>query len=69
MALINGQLIPWIVDLNLPVGARRYPRFELKPPPSDDLKLQLEIDRFFTEQDLALDETELYERYGRNVRN
>ena len=67
MALVNGQLIPWIVDLNFPPATRRYPRFVLKPPIDDDLRLQLEIDRFFTEQGLKPDETELYERYGRGT--
>jgi phage gp29-like protein len=65
MALINTQLVRWIVDLNFPAGERSYPRWQLTPPASDDLKLQLEIDRFFAEQGLGLDKPELYGRYGR----
>ncbi len=65
MALVNTQLVRWIVDLNLPAGRRSYPRWQLSPPADGDLKLQLEIDRFFAEQGLALDQAELYSRYGR----
>ena len=65
MALINGQLIRWIVDLNFPPAMRLYPRWELKPPSAQDLGLQLEIDRFFAERGLGVDEAELYARYGR----
>jgi len=67
MALVNTQLVRWIVDLNFPVSLRKYPRWRLHPPREDDLKLQLEIDRFFAEQGLPLDETELYARYGRSA--
>jgi phage gp29-like protein len=69
MALVNGQLIPWIVELNLPPAQRSYPRWQLSPPRDDDLALQLEVDRFFAEQGLAADETELYARYGRSKPN
>lgn len=65
-ALINGQLVRWIVDLNFPPAQRRYPRWQLSPPQQDDLALQLSIDEFFLRQGLALDETELYARYGRS---
>jgi hypothetical protein len=64
-ALVNGQLVRWIVDLNFPPALRRYPRWRLSPPKQDDLALQLSIDSFFLGQGLALDETELYARYGR----
>ncbi len=87
MALVNGQLIPWIVELNFGsvgadlVSARgslgedgptqgrplQLPRWELSPPRRDDLALQLEIDRFFAERGLSVDETELYARYGRKL--
>jgi phage gp29-like protein len=64
-ALVNGQLVRWIVDLNFPPALRLYPRWRLSPPRQDDLALQLSIDAFFLGQGLALDETELYARYGR----
>ena len=37
----------------------------ITPPRRDDLSLQLEIDRFFAERGLGVDETEMYARYGR----
>ncbi|MCC7477052.1 DUF935 family protein [bacterium] len=64
MALVNGQLIPWIVELNFGPG-EALPRWQLSPPRSSDLALQLEIDRFFAERGLYQDETEMYARYGR----
>ncbi len=64
-ALLNGTLVRWIVDLNFPPEKRRYPAWRLSPPAADDLRLQLEVDRFFSEQGLALDPGELYARYGR----
>jgi phage gp29-like protein len=67
MALVNTQLVRWIVDLNFPAALRLYPRWQLTPPRDADLRLQLEIDRFFSEQGLALDEGELYARYGRDA--
>lgn len=67
MALVNTQLVRWIVDLNFPPSQRKYPRWRLHPPREDDLKLQLEIDRFFAGQGLPLDEAELYARYGRSA--
>jgi len=67
MALVNTQLVRWIVDLNFPAALRLYPRWQLTPPRDADLRLQLEIDRFFSERGLALDEGELYARYGREA--
>lgn len=67
MALVNGQLVQWIVDLNFPAGRRCYPRWQLDPPGPDDLALQLEIDAFFLQQGLSLDPAELYARYGRKA--
>lgn len=64
-ALINGQLVRWIVDLNFPPALRRYPTWQLDPPQPDDLALQLSIDEFFLRQGLKLDEAELFARYGR----
>ncbi len=66
-ALVNTQLVHWIVDLNFPEHMRKYPTWRLHPPREDDLKLQLEIDRFFAEQGLPLDEAALYARYGRSA--
>jgi len=65
MSAVNGQLVKWIVDLNVAPAARRYPTWQLAPPVDEDLKLQLEIDRFFNEQGLSLDPAALYARYGR----
>jgi hypothetical protein len=91
MSLVNGQLIPWIVELNIGAGlgarpaspgsaapaaptlgdasvaptSSLLPSWELTPPRQDDLALQLEIDRFFAERGLAVDENELYARFGR----
>jgi phage gp29-like protein len=65
-ALVNGQLIRWIVDLNLAPSQRKYPRWRLVPPQGADLALQLDIDEFFAAQDLPVDTTELYARYGRS---
>jgi len=66
-ALLNGTLVRWIVDLNFPPGQRLYPAWRLAPPVKSDLRLQLEIDRFFGEQGLSLDSAELYGRYGRSA--
>lgn len=65
MALVNGQLLRWIVELNFPPEQRLYPRWELHPPQKPDLALELSIDRFFAERGLACDEAALYKRYGR----
>jgi hypothetical protein len=62
---VGNQLLRWVVELNLPQAAAHAPRWQLTPPRMDDLKLQLEIDRFFAERGLPVDEAELYARYGR----
>ena len=65
MTLVEGQLIPWIVDLNFPPKMRLYPSWRLSPPKQEDLSLQLDIDEFFAGRGLPVDEVELYARYGR----
>jgi hypothetical protein len=79
MGCLNGTLVRWIVELNSPAGRRdtageaqrvplgSAPAWLLTPPRQDDLRLQLEIDRFFAEQGLAVDSSELYARYGRKA--
>lgn len=67
MGLVNGQLVRWLVELNLPPEKRRYPRWQLTPPREEDLALQLDIDEFFASQGLPLDRAELYARYGRGL--
>jgi phage gp29-like protein len=64
-ALITGQLVRWIVELNFPPAMRLYPQWRLSAPKQDDLALQLAIDDFFMRQGLSLDQAELYARYGR----
>jgi phage gp29-like protein len=66
-AVINGQLVRAIVDLNFPAGRRHYPRWRIEPPQARDLKLELEIDAFLAEQGLAQDTAALYARYGREA--
>jgi len=65
MQLINGQLVRWIVDLNLPPELRLYPRWQLKPPAEPDIAVEIEVDKLFASLGLPLDEAEMYARYGR----
>jgi hypothetical protein len=66
-AVVNGQLVRAVVDLNFPAGQRLYPRWRLEPPQARDLKLELAIDAFLAEQGLAQDSAALYARYGRDA--
>ena len=65
MQLINGQLVRWIVDLNLAPELRLYPRWQLKPPAEPDIAQEIEVDKLFASLGLPLDEAEMYARYGR----
>ena len=49
----------------VPCSLAPVPSWTLTPPRQADLRLQLEIDRFFAEQGLAVDSSETYARYGR----
>jgi hypothetical protein len=51
----------------VPCYLTTVPSWFLSPPRQHDLRLQLEIDRFFAEQGLAVDSSELYQRYGRSA--
>ena len=65
MQLINGQLVRWVVDLNLAPELRLYPRWQLKPPAEPDIAQEIEVDKLFASLGLPLDEAEMYARYGR----
>ncbi len=66
-AVVNGQLIRYLVDLNFPAGRRRYPRWRLAEPGQRDLQLELAIDAFFAAQGLPQAGAALYARYGREA--